>query len=1113
MALALSGAPSHAQEVAIPGTGGDEAAAQDAQATLESLQAQIERLKARVSEWTSRGNEFAQAHEESPARLAALAQEVARLESEPLAAPDPTLTAAELEVEVLSAEQDLVLAQREVGELEAESDRRPERRRQLPELLAEAKTRLAALEEAEPPPLPSDEAVAEAQAEVADLRQAALEAEVRTTELELLGYETRGEWLEASLARAYLRVGRGEQALEALRGALVEKREGEATEDAREALASLEAVASLDPSVQEAVRSLAEENARLAQGRTGEEGLLQKIDSVSRKLTRADQRVSEIEADFQRLHYKVETSGLTDSVGLLLRKTRSEAPDVGKYRRFIRMRKAQISEVESRQDELRQELASLKDVDGIVDATLARFGDALSEADRARLAEVLRDLLQTKRKHLGALLDDYEDYFQKLVDFDARQQELVEKTSALLLFIDQRILWVPSGGSMHPALVGDVIDGISWFLTPRYWGQLVRALFAFGRGSWYANTLLVLLLAAALPVVLRRIRPRLQTLGAIARPPTCVDFRPSLEALVLSLLAAPWLPVLIGFVGWRLSLSPDATQFVRSFAHGLQGASLIWLTLEVPRQLLRLDGLAVEHFEWPETGVRRLRSALGWLTAVAVPLVFVIQVFEMRGEDAWRESIGRLSLVLLLGVLAVFTQWVTREGGGVRAILDATPWVRADHWAWRLLRTASVLVPIGLIVAAMRGYYWTALQLGTSYHLTLFFLLVLLFAFQLSLRWSLLARRRVAFRRFREAQEAQAAQEGEPELTGERVAIPEPQLDLGEVDAQTGRLLATSTVVAMAIGLWFLWVDFVPALGVLDGVELWSTTETVTVESTAADGSRVFESEDRVVPITLASLLLAVLIAFMTYVLVRNLPGLLEISIFRRLGIQTGERYAYATIAKYAISVVGGVMAFNAMGVGWANVQWLVAAVGLGLGFGLQEIFANFISGLIILFERPIRVGDTVTVGNISGTVTKIRIRATWITSFDRKELVVPNKEFVTTQLVNWSLSDPILRVDIPVGIAYGSDTERAIRELHAVAQANEHVLAEPRPEVIFKAFGESTLDLELRVFSPDIDHRLPILHALHLAIDKAFREAEIEIAFPQRDLHVRSLPTVDREG
>src|SRR4029450_13680443 len=166
------------------------------------------------------------------------------------------------------------------------------------------------------------------------------------------------------------------------------------------------------------------------------------------------------------------------------------------------------------------------------------------------------------------------------------------------------------------------------------------------------------------------------------------------------------------------------------------------------------------------------------------------------------------------------------------------------------------------------------------------------------------------------------------EETGERHVLPEPELDLGDVDAQTSRLLYTSTVVALLIGLWVLWADLVPALGVLNDVKLWNTTETQTVLITAADGTQQPHTEQRIVPITLGSLLVSLLLVFMTLVVVRNLPGLLEISLFRSWETGPGERYAVASIAKYAITLLGGVLAFNAIGIGWADVQWLGAPGG-----------------------------------------------------------------------------------------------------------------------------------------------------------------------------------------
>ena len=211
-------------------------------------------------------------------------------------------------------------------------------------------------------------------------------------------------------------------------------------------------------------------------------------------------------------------------------------------------------------------------------------------------------------------------------------------------------------------------------------------------------------------------------------------------------------------------------------------------------------------------------------------------------------------------------------------------------------------------------------------------------------------------------------------------------------------------------------------------------------------------------------------------------------------------------ICRYAITIVGVIVAVTLVGLRWSKVQWLVAAITVGLGFGLQEIFANFVSGLIILFERPIRVGDTVTVGDTVGTVTRIRIRATTITDWDRKELVVPNKEFITSRLINWSLSDKILRVILRVGIAYGSDTELAAKLLQKVAQEHPLVLEDPAPIVVFTEFGDNSLNFELRVYIGGVEHYLKVWHGLNMAIDKAFREAKIEIAFPQRDLHLRSV-------
>ncbi|MEA3278452.1 MAG: mechanosensitive ion channel [Pseudomonadota bacterium] len=233
---------------------------------------------------------------------------------------------------------------------------------------------------------------------------------------------------------------------------------------------------------------------------------------------------------------------------------------------------------------------------------------------------------------------------------------------------------------------------------------------------------------------------------------------------------------------------------------------------------------------------------------------------------------------------------------------------------------------------------------------------------------------------------------------------------------------------------------------------------------------------------------------------------MLEIILLKFSEMPASSRYTVTTVTNYVIVTAGIVLVFKTIGADWSQLQWLVAALGVGIGFGLQEIVANFISGIIVLFERPIRIGDVVTVGDTDGTVTRIRSRATTIRSWDGKELLVPNKEFITGRLLNWTLSDQATRIVLSVGVAYGSNVRQAMRLLEEVAQENENVLDDPPPSVMFEAFGDNSLGLLLRCFVGSAELRYPTISALNEAINDKFNSAGINIAFPQRDLHLDTI-------
>jgi len=263
-------------------------------------------------------------------------------------------------------------------------------------------------------------------------------------------------------------------------------------------------------------------------------------------------------------------------------------------------------------------------------------------------------------------------------------------------------------------------------------------------------------------------------------------------------------------------------------------------------------------------------------------------------------------------------------------------------------------------------------------------------------------------------------------------------------------------------------------------------------------------------PVTLGDLALSFLILILTFVGAKRFPAIIEILLIQNSNISSGDRYTVTTLISYTIVGVGLFVMFNLLGAEWNRFQWLFAALSVGIGFGLQEIVANFISGIIILFERPIRVGDHISVGQDEGIVTRIQIRATTILTYDRKELLVPNKEFITGQLVNLSLSDPIARLIIPIGVAYGSDVSKSRELLLEAAYEHERVLEEPISKVIFQSFGDNSLNLQLRCFIGNVDNRMSTVSEINEAVNQKFNAAGINIAFPQRDVHLDIKQPID---
>lgn len=266
---------------------------------------------------------------------------------------------------------------------------------------------------------------------------------------------------------------------------------------------------------------------------------------------------------------------------------------------------------------------------------------------------------------------------------------------------------------------------------------------------------------------------------------------------------------------------------------------------------------------------------------------------------------------------------------------------------------------------------------------------------------------------------------------------------------------------------------------------------------------RLFDLQNT--PVTIMSLV--VFIVFLSFfiflgVFVRRL---LSGKILDRFNMDSGLKYTLSRMSQYLIVVIGILLSFQFLGIDLTGLAVIFGLLSVGIGFGLQNVTANFISGLIVMFERPITIGDRVEVGGIEGDVTEINIRSTKIRTLNNISIIVPNTEFVSNNVINYSHGESTFRLDINVGVSYSSDLDTVLRALNEVAEEHPKIMRTPPHQVHLSGFGDSSWDMHLRVWIPNVKERYIVRNELHQAIVRKFADLKVEIPFPQRDLHVRS--------
>ncbi|AWS52658.1 MULTISPECIES: mechanosensitive channel MscK [Providencia] len=706
----------------------------------------------------------------------------------------------------------------------------------------------------------------------------------------------------------------------------------------------------------------------------------------------------------------------------------------------------------------------IKTGDELTNSTLLSTED---KSTLLKLLEVRRGLLDELNQQLGGQIS-------QAINLQLDQNQLLSVVGSLENTLAQQIFWVNSNKPIDlewvkafPEAAATQINSFDFSLSNR----------SIKRGV--SNSLLVvipLVLVALLFIWFnRKINNRLQDIDQRLSSLRNDSVLSTPFAILLTLMQT--LPIslfLLAFGYWFLKTGNVQGPFFWQFSQQL---AIFWALFELTFRVLKPQGIAQKHFGIEKEKISQTRRRMIRLSIPLVPLIFFSTYGVSNPLKVSEDVIGQLIVLVSLILLCIFTipfcKQVWQEKG--------------SHLTRSIVMTLLTFSPLILVGLMMAGYYYTTLRLANRWLDSLYLLLLWYITYNACLRGLTLVARKLAYQRAieRRAMLKQEDVENEP--------IKEPPMTIELISQQSLRLTTMVLFIIFALAFYAIWSDFITIFSFLDSVNLWSYT------ATSAEGGNILQF------VTLANLILALVIIIVSWVMTRNLPGLLEVLVLSRLKLRQGSTYAITTILTYIIVGIGAIASLGMIGVTWNKLQWLAAALTVGLGFGLQEIFANFVSGIILLFERPIRIGDTVTIGTYSGTVSKIRIRATTIVDFDRKEVIIPNKAFVTERLINWSLSDTVTRITIAIGVAYGSDLDKVKRVLLSAATSNNKVMTEPAPNVYFTSFGASTLDHELRFYVRQIGDRGVTSDEVNRAIDKLCRENDIDIAFNQLEVHLHN--------
>ena len=810
----------------------------------------------------------------------------------------------------------------------------------------------------------------------------------------------------------------------------------------------------------------------------------QRMDLVASQQRQATNQTLQVRQALNTLREQSQWLGSSNLLGEALRAQVARLPEMPKPQQLdtemaqLRVQRLRYEDLLNKQSQVRQQHQA--------------DGEPLTSEEN----RILDAQLRTQRELLNSLLQGGDTLILELTKLKVSNSQLEDALKEVNEATHRYLFWTSDVRPMSISWPIDLVQDLRRLISLDTFGQLGKAGVMILTSKETIFPLLGALILVGFSIYSRRHFTRfLERSSARVGKVTQDHFWLTLRTVFWSILVASPLPVLWMTLGYGLR---EAWPYPLAVAIGdgvTATVPLLWVVM-ICATFARPNGLFIAHFAWPRQRVTRAMRYYLMSIGLIVPLIMALIMFDNLNDREFSGSLGRLCFMLICGALAMVTLSLKRAGIPLYVDKTGSGENMVNRMLWNLLLSA----PLAAILAAAVGYLATAQALLARLETSVALWFLLLVVYHIIRRWMLIQRRRLAFDRAKHRRAEILAQrargEDDPHSTSSTegtTEVDEVELDLDAISTQSLRLVRSILMLIALLSVIVLWSEIHSAFGFLENISLWDATSTV-------------QGVESLEPITLGAVLIAILVLIITTQLVRNFPALLELALLQHLDLTPGTGYAITTITKYLILLFGGLVGFSMIGIEWSKLQWLVAALGVGLGFGLQEIFANFISGLIILFEKPIRIGDTVTIRDLTGSITKINTRATTISDWDRKEIIVPNKAFITEQFINWSLSDSVTRVVLTVPAPSDANSEEVTQILYTAAERCSLVIDNPAPEVFLVDLQQGIQIFELRIYAAEMGHRMPLRHEIHQLILAGFREHGIDMPFPPFQMRLETL-------